>query len=96
MSFFNLNIKRSYFVFNSLMPFSGGRRACPGDTLSRDRIMVFAAAILQNFGLHCEDLEKGEEKGEKVENVSKASDPRHFQLGLILEPCAFKITALPL
>ena len=68
----------------SLMPFSGGVRACPGEALAKERVMTFASAILRNFRLDCD------------EQTQPSSDPRDFQLGLILEPKPFKVRFTPI
>ena len=66
------------------MPFSGGVRACPGEALAKERVMTFASAILRNFQLDCD------------EPPQPSSDPRDFQLGLILEPRPFKVRFTPI
>ena len=48
------------------MPFSGGVRACPGETLSKERVLAFAAAILRKFRLEGTDDHRATPTGSPV------------------------------
>ena len=67
-----------------LLPFGVGRRMCIGEVLAKERLLMFAASLLQNFTFGAENEEE-----------MPSGDPRSFQLGLILEPRPFKIRAFP-
>ncbi len=37
------------------LPFSGGKRLCPGETFARNTMFLFYTAILQNFNIRTPD-----------------------------------------
>jgi len=65
--------KRKY-----LMPFGAGRRMCMGENIARERIFLFAAALIQKFQFL-----------PPTKGPMPSIDPRNFDLGLILEPKPF-------
>ena len=85
-----LNLELLYLILQSsgfsLMPFSAGRRVCLGENLARERLFLFASCLLQYFTIHPPD---------QAADKPLSCDPRHFELGLILEPRPFQICAIP-
>ncbi|CAH1775328.1 unnamed protein product [Owenia fusiformis] len=67
---------------NKVVPFGGGRRACPGELLATTRMFLFSANILKRFNIL------------PVEGEPACPDPRGFKLGIVLEPNKFKIRAV--
>lgn len=66
------------------LPFGAGRRVCLGETLAKNRLFLFAAALVQNFYFEAEDKE----------NLPEI-DPRTYKMGLVLHPKPFKLRAIP-
>ncbi|XP_071491230.1 cytochrome P450 2J6-like [Diadema antillarum] len=65
----------------ALMPFSAGRRACPGETLARMELFLFFAALLRFFTLV-----------PAPENPNPSIDKNY---GISLNPKSYKICAIP-
>ena len=45
---------KSVLKVDSLIPFSVGRRACPGETFARDQLFLFITSLVQNFNITAE------------------------------------------
>ena len=64
------------------MPFGAGRRVCLGESLAKNRLFLFSAALLQHFEFHTENS--------KIPDI----DPRLFNLGIVLHPGRVKVRAI--
>ena len=64
------------------MPFSGGRRNCPGEPLARPRLFLVLTYLLQSFTFSPPD---GEDPADP--------DPRNYVNGIVLKPEKFKVKA---
>jgi cytochrome P450 len=65
------------------MPFGAGRRVCLGEVLAKNRLFLFAAALLQKFSFEAED----------PQNLPEV-DPRSYEMGLVLHPQRFRLRAM--
>ncbi|XP_013380043.1 steroid 17-alpha-hydroxylase/17,20 lyase [Lingula anatina] len=65
-----------------LLTFSAGRRVCLGEALAKSRLFLFTSSLLQRFTL-------------QPDGVLPSTDPRDFEMGLVLHPDNFKIKAVP-
>ena len=65
------------------MPFGAGRRVCLGESLAKNRLFLFSAALLQHFEFHSDNSDSVPEL-----------DPRLFNLGIVLHPGRVKVKAV--
>lgn len=63
-----------------LLPFGAGRRVCLGEVLAKNRLFLFATALVQRFHFEPEDSD----------NLPEV-DPRSYQMGLVLHPKPFRL-----
>ncbi|KAK7505234.1 hypothetical protein BaRGS_00003396 [Batillaria attramentaria] len=66
-----------------LLPFGAGRRVCLGETLAKNRLFLFATALIQHFHFQAENPDQLPEV-----------DPRTYEMGLVLHPKRFKLRAI--
>ena len=71
-----------YFIICSWMPFSVGRRNCPGEQVARPRMFLFVTYLLQKFTFSAPDGEKPADP-----------DPRNYINGIAIKPKTFKVNA---
>ena len=64
------------------MPFSVGRRNCPGEQIARHRMFLLVTYLLQKFTFSAPD-------GEKPAHP----DPRNYMNGVVIKPKTFKVKA---
>ncbi|BFZ13569.1 hypothetical protein BsWGS_16608 [Bradybaena similaris] len=71
-----------------LLTFGAGRRVCLGEALAKNRLFLFAAALVQHFWFapSAEDERSG---------TLPPVDPRTYQMGLVLHPRPFTLRATP-
>ncbi|XP_054995718.1 cytochrome P450 2J2-like [Sorex araneus] len=62
------------------LPFSIGKRACPGEQLARTELFVFFTSLMQKFTFRAPDNEQLSQK---------------FRMGLTIAPVKYRICALP-
>lgn len=65
------------------MAFGAGRRVCLGEALAKNRLFLFAAALLQRFQFLPGDPDLPD------------IDPRGYNLGLVLHPEHYRLIARP-
>ena len=71
-----------FSFITSWMPFTAGRRNCPGELLARPRLFLALSYLLQSFTFSPPD---GEEPADP--------DPRNYVDGIVLMPRKFKVKA---
>ena len=64
------------------MPFSAGRRNCPGELLARPRLFLALTYLLQSFTF---SPPEGEDPADP--------DPRNYVNGIVIKPEKFKVKA---
>lgn len=52
-----LDLNNKVRKVKNFLPFSLGRRACPGEALAKMELILFITCLLQEFNLHCETTE---------------------------------------
>ncbi len=65
-----------------MLAFGAGRRVCLGEILAKNRLFLFATALVQNFRFE-----------PAADDTLPESDPRTFEMGLVLHPKPFKLCA---
>ena len=67
---------KTVIKIDSLIPFSVGRRACPGETFARDQLFLFITSLVQNFSIV---PEPGKPKPPLAPELGKATlGPQHY------------------
>uniref|UniRef100_A0A0B6ZR23 Uncharacterized protein n=1 Tax=Arion vulgaris TaxID=1028688 RepID=A0A0B6ZR23_9EUPU len=74
-------------VRRKLMTFGAGRRVCLGEALAKNRLFLFATALVQHFKFvpGIDDITSGQ---------LPALDPRTYEMGLVLHPQSFQLRAI--
>ena len=70
-------------IFFRLLPFGAGRRGCPGEVLSKNRLFLIMSSIVQNFTIK-----------PKSEAERPSHDPRTYVPGLPIHPKDYEICAI--
>ena len=68
------------FVYSSFMGFGAGRRACLGETLARNRLFLFTAALLQKYRFKPDP-----------DSELPSCDPRGYKGEFLSVPPAYKV-----
>nr|KAI8762247.1 ATP synthase subunit alpha; mitochondrial-like cytochrome P450 1A1-like P ATP biosynthesis/Eggmasses/Reproduction [Biomphalaria glabrata] len=76
-------------VRRRLMTFGAGRRVCLGEALAKNRLFLFATALVQSF----EFQRAPDETNTKPQQLPKM-DPRTYEMGLVLHPQHYQLIAL--
>ncbi|XP_059158790.1 cytochrome P450 1A1-like [Physella acuta] len=73
-------------IRRKLMVFGGGRRVCLGEALAKNRLFLFASALVQNFKFL-----------PSADNLAQLPDldPRTYDMGLVLHPKHYQLRAFP-
>lgn len=71
------------------MTFGAGRRVCLGEALAKNRLFLFATALVQSF----EFQRAPDETNTKPQQLPKM-DPRTYEMGLVLHPQHYQLIAL--
>ncbi|CAL1535014.1 unnamed protein product [Lymnaea stagnalis] len=74
-------------IRRKLMVFGAGRRVCLGEALAKNRLFLFAAALVQHFRfLPASD--------NMADDELPAVDPRTYEMGLVLHPKRYQLRAV--
>ncbi|XP_005093227.1 cytochrome P450 1B1 [Aplysia californica] len=80
-------IPPSHPARRKLMVFGAGRRVCLGEALAKNRLFLFAAALVQHFRFV-------PSAGDMVGGGLPPLDPRTYEMGLVIHPRRFKLRAV--
>ena len=53
--FLNENGKLNKSLLATMLPFSTGKRSCPGESLARDQVYLYTTSLFQKFSVHCSE-----------------------------------------